>query len=218
MLGISYSFSQARRYPRHLDQLATLVDEPDLSFLTQECVAGQFGTTVDNVPSIDSSVSVFHSAVATFFSPGDPCGTHGMRREHIYSTPSWRGRGQRHDCGFVVDDDEIPGMRGMNIARVQLLFSFEFDGIYFPCALVEWFDRVRHDDATGMWIVRPALSHGMREKSVIHLDSFLRAAHLIPVFGEERVPRELDRTMSLDTFREYYVNKYIDHHAFEIAY
>jgi len=186
--------------------------------MTSECVATQLGAAIDHVPSIDSSISVFHSAVATFFSPGDPCGTHGMRRERLYSTPSWRGCGHRHDCAFVVGDEEKPGMRGMAVVRVRLLFSFELDGVYYPCALVEWFDRVRRDDATGMWVVRPDLSHGMREKSVLHLDSFLHAAHLIPVFGEKKVPRKLDRTHSLDAFPTYFVNKYIDHHTFEIAH
>jgi hypothetical protein len=79
-------------------------------------------------------------------------------------------------------------MRGMNIVRVWLLFSFEFNGIYFPYALVEWFDRVQHDDATGMWIVHPALSNRVCKKLVPHLDLFLHVVHLIPVFGKERLP------------------------------
>ncbi|KAI9443942.1 hypothetical protein H4582DRAFT_1791424, partial [Lactarius indigo] len=56
-----------------------------------------------------------HSAVATFFSSSDPCGTRGMRRERIRSTPSWRGHELRRNCAFIVEDDTQPGMLGMAV-------------------------------------------------------------------------------------------------------
>jgi hypothetical protein len=109
-------------------------------------------------------------------------------------------------------------MRGMVIVRVLLFFSFDLNGVYYPCALVEWFDRVQCDATTGMWIVWPALIHGRHDKSVIPLDSFLRAAHLIPVFSDKKLPQAIDYTQSLDKFSAYFVNKYIDHHAYKIAF
>ena len=45
--------------------------------MMQECIANQVGTTADDI-SLIGVVSVFHSAVATFFAPSDPSGTHGM--------------------------------------------------------------------------------------------------------------------------------------------
>lgn len=50
-------------------------------------------------------------------------------------------------------------------------------------------------------------------------DSIVRAAHLMPVFGSGFTPKHLTPALSLTTiFRGWYVNKYIDHHAFEIAF
>jgi hypothetical protein len=73
---------------------------------------------------------------------------------------------------------------------------------------------------TGMWIMTPDLN---REKqrflAVVHLDCILRGAHLIGVAGKEFMPvRDFDFSDSLDAFNAFYVNKYADHHAHEIAF
>ncbi|KAG2030712.1 hypothetical protein BDR03DRAFT_936581 [Suillus americanus] len=104
-------------------------------------------------------------------------------------------------------------MRGLDIAR--------HDGIMYPCALVQWFKRVADspDEITGMWVVEPELlEDGAHCVSVIHLDSIFRAAHLIPVFGGDFVPTNLTYSQTLDAFCTYYVNNFIDHHAYEIAF
>jgi hypothetical protein len=54
--------------------------------------------------------------------------------------------------------------------------------------------------------------------SVIHVDCIFRAAHLIGVYGQHFLPKTLKFHHSLDVFFLFYVNKYIDHHAFEIAF
>ncbi|KAG2127157.1 uncharacterized protein EDB93DRAFT_1096762 [Suillus bovinus] len=46
----------------------------------------------------------------------------------------------------------------------------------------------------------------------------IRTAHLMPVFGHEFVPTYLSYMQTLDAFRTYHVNKYIDHQAFEIVW
>ena len=71
---------------------------------------------------------------------------------------------------------------------------------------------------TGMWVVCPDSTRGIRDRSVLHLDSFLRGAHLIPVYGDETLPVDFHYSYSLDTFQAFYVNKFIDHHANEIAF
>jgi hypothetical protein len=107
----------------------------------------------------------------------------------------------------------------MVVVRIKLLFSFRYNDVQFPCALVEWFDRVGYDNSTGMWIVRPSSTRSRRDKSVLHLDSLLRAAHLIPVYGgNQRMPLDFHYSYSLQAFGVYYVNKYIDHHANELAF
>jgi len=186
--------------------------------MTLECIASQLGTAANCLPPLKSKISVFHSAIATYHAPSDPSGLHGMRRERIRSTRSWLGKGPRHDCAFIVEDEEKSGMRGMNVVRVRLFFSFEYKDVYYPCALVEWFSRVRCDPVSGMWVVRPDITRGRRDQTVLHLDSFLRGAHLIPVFGNQKLPHDFHYKYSLDAFQAFYVNKYIDHHANEIAF
>jgi hypothetical protein len=195
-----------------------VIGEPDLPYLAQECVAQQLRVSPDAVDLSSCKISVFHSAIATFFAPSDVSGTHGMRRERIRSTPSWRGREPRRDCVLVVEDPDEIGMSGMNVVQVQLFFSIFYRDVLYPVALVDWFKRGGCDPVTGMWVVYPDTSYGTRDRSVLHLDSFLRAAHLIPVYGNGTLPLDFHFSYSLHAFEGYYVNKYIDHHAHEIAY
>ncbi|KAF8871348.1 hypothetical protein BD779DRAFT_1454113 [Infundibulicybe gibba] len=143
-----------------------------------------------------------------------------MRHERIRAAPSWYGKGPRYDCALVVDDQDTPGMRGMSVVRVKLFFSFEHQNETYPCALVEWFKLRGNspDPTTGMWRVVPELKHGERVVSVLHLDTFLRGAHLLPVFGDNFLPHNFHFSYSLDAFEAYYVNQFADHHAHEIIF
>ena len=70
-----------------------------------------------------------------------------------------------------------------------------------------------------MWIVEPDnVLYGAPSAAVIHLDMILRAAHLLPVFGEHSVSKRLTHEQTLDKFTSFYVNKYADHHAFAVAF
>ncbi|KAG1906308.1 uncharacterized protein F5891DRAFT_1182556 [Suillus fuscotomentosus] len=156
-----------------------------------------------------SKISVFNSASSRFYAPSDLSGIGGMRVEHIRSCPIWRNEYQRHDCVFVNTDSSLPGMQGLEVAHVRAFFSFS------------WFDKVGDapDEDTGMWIVRPGFgADSAPGYAVIHIDSIYRAAHLIPMYGVQFVPQELKFYHSYDAFQAYYVNKYADHHAFEIAF
>ncbi|KAH9021931.1 hypothetical protein EDB84DRAFT_1511344 [Lactarius hengduanensis] len=215
---VSLARTRAPNYPDDIEGLSLCVGEPNLPYLTQECIGGQLGISPDAIVISTCKISVFHSAVATFFALSDISGAHGMRRERIRSTPSWRRREPRRDCAFVIEDDTKPGMLGMNVVRVQQLFSLIYDDLLYPCALVEWFTRMNRDPVTGMWVVCPDITRGTRDRTVIHLDSILRGAHLIPAFGNDQLPLDFHFSYSLDVFKAYYVNKYIDHHTHEIAF
>jgi hypothetical protein len=206
-----------RGYPRDMESLSIYIGEPDLIYLTQDCLATQTNTTMEDLYPLGTA-SVFHSAVATFFAPSDISGTCGWRRERIRSAPSWRGGAPRRDCAFIVEDEGMAGMAGMAVVRILLFFSVTYNGVQYPCALVEWFQRMGRDPITGMWVVCPDRTRGRRDKTVVHLDSFLRAAHLIPVYGKQKIPLDFDHSYSLDTFEAYYVNKYIDHHSYEVVF
>ena len=71
-----------------------------------------------------------------------------------------------------------------------------------------------------MWMVHPDIDQHRRRRviSVIHIDSILRAAHLMGVCGSSFIPDNPTYSTSLQAFRTFYVNKYADHHAHEIAY
>ena len=170
---------------------------------------------------------MYHSAVATFRTPSNPSGPGGMYREAIRSTPQWtRGDipGPRRDCVFVDGGEPgARGMRGLLVARVYLFFKFSFANVEYPCALVHWYTRIgtEPNEPTGLWTVEPEYARGghYRNMGVIHLDSIIRGAHLLPKFpSNTRVYREINYTQTLDVFRSLYVNKYVNHHTFEIAF
>ena len=110
-------------------------------------------------------------------------------------------------------------MLSLDVVRVLLFFSFWYEDVLYPCALVRWFKFISDepDEDTGMWMVEPEDNGGSPIITVIHLDCIIRAAHLIPIYGPNPVPDGVTSHNSLDAFGAYYINKFADHHAFEIA-
>ncbi|KAI0071438.1 hypothetical protein K474DRAFT_1687078 [Panus rudis PR-1116 ss-1] len=221
----------ARGYPTYIDNLGQFINEPELSKYVAHFLYQQRNPHDDRSPeeipmhelpcTRDIHLRVFHSAATTYFAPSDVHGINGMHRERIRAIPKWRNGPGRYNCILVETDSALPGFRGLHVARVRLFFDFTYSGKQYPCALVEWFipESDGPDEVTGMWIVKPErLRGGRRAKSVVHLDSVLRAAHLIPAFGKEHVPANFSHTWSLDCFNAYYVNKYADHHMYEIVF
>ncbi|KAG1870501.1 hypothetical protein C8R48DRAFT_596843 [Suillus tomentosus] len=171
-------------------------------------------------PRHEGGLYVFNSAATTFYAPSDPSGVGSMRREQIRACPLWRNVSPHNDCVFVNTNSDLEGMKGLEVARVKCFFSFKFDWVTYPCALVQWFDKVSDcaDEDTGMWIVRPSVhDDGTPNFAVIHIDTVYRAAHLIPVYGPDFIADDIKYFHSYDAFRSFYVNKFADHHAFEIA-
>jgi hypothetical protein len=164
---------------------------------------------------------VFPSSVATFYAPSDLCGAGGTRTERICAVNSWRGGRSRCNCVFINNDLtplDSSNLRELDVARVRLFFSFTHDGVLYPCALINQllFIGDQPDEVTGMWIVERPCHPSLL---VVPLNAIYRAAHLIPVYRDkERLSKEVSSDNSLDKFQFYYVNKYIDHHAFELAH
>ena len=166
-------------------------------------------------------ISVFSLAAASYYTPSDPSGVCGIRREHIRATPSWRQGPAHYDCTFVNSNLELDrdSMHGLRIARILLFFSFVFNDKTYPCALVHWFSpsAEERDEDTGMWMVQPEVEDdGSPTISVLHLDRIFHAAHLLPIYGDDPIG-SISPHDSLDVFHAFYVNKYIDHHAFQIT-
>ncbi|KAJ7676822.1 hypothetical protein DFH06DRAFT_1291713 [Mycena polygramma] len=162
----------------------TELSSPSRSFLDDQLSSDKYPVASDTSDAaFDLSLyplSVYHSAVATFYAPSDPSGIRGMRRERIRSTPKWmKHSGPRRDCAFVVENQNERGFRGMSVVRIRLFFSFTYDGIDYPCALVDWFKKVGRspDLETGMWIVEPEMRGKAQLTTIVHLDTLLRGAH-----------------------------------------
>lgn len=212
-------------FPEALDLFAYLIDHP--------------GAEDDQAPELLTRISVFHSATAVFYAPSDISGVGGMRKEVIRATPSWRGGSPRYDCVYVETDNNLEGFRGLHVARIKLFFSFKYLDQSIECVLVHWYETVGEapDADTGMWIVQPkynvvASTRNRRNRAaapsgapnkepniaIISAGTILRSAHLIPVYGDGFIPVGLQFSDSLDKFDKFFVNKYIDHHAYEIAF
>jgi hypothetical protein len=179
------------------------------------------------LPSYKACISIYPTAVATFYAPSDLCGVGGMRSEQIRALPNWRNSScGRFDCVFIWHNDESQiqnGPHAFDVARVRLFFVLLYNRVRYTCALVHDFCLAADsaDEDTGMWIVCPAfdLDHHHLAR-VITLSSVYRAAHLVPVFGyeHEKIAKHTTADSSLDDFDYFYINKFIDHHAFEIAF
>ncbi|KAH9029816.1 hypothetical protein EDB85DRAFT_2074389 [Lactarius pseudohatsudake] len=228
-------------YPDHkgtVTSITTYIKQPTFPALVQRFLYYQLSSgsrpnadtsdsetlRVRGLPVSNKKVSLYTSASSIFFAPSDPCGVHGLRREQIRSTWSWRKGPSRHDVVLVNMGDggnkDLP-MSGYAVARVLLFFSLEHGGDKFPAALVWWYtlsdDSARRDEATGMWLVeREYDQHEQPLLGVVHIDTIFRAVHLLPYFGREPVRMHFSYTDTLDSFANYYVNKFADHHSFEI--
>ncbi|KAI6025193.1 hypothetical protein BKA83DRAFT_4124914 [Pisolithus microcarpus] len=100
--------------------------------------------------------------------------------------PMWRQEGPHYGCAFVIMDPELEGMCGE-----------------------------APDELTRMWMVHPSFtSNHQCNLAVIHVDTIFHAAHLIPLYGQDCVLREILPCHSYDTFYGFYVNKFADHHTF----
>lgn len=176
-------------------------------------------------PRFSGKLSIYHSAVATYYAPSDTSGIGGMYRERIRATLTWnRGESSipRHDCVLVQVCPEGDGFRSTQAARVRLLFSIKHENKVIPCALVEWYETLSDapDEAVGMWVVKPEYTANRQRRvaTVVHLDSIVRGIHLIPVYRKQQVSRKHSYSTTLDDFKRFYINKYIDYHSFETVY
>ncbi|KAI5822540.1 hypothetical protein K523DRAFT_421984 [Schizophyllum commune Tattone D] len=216
-------------YPRDLRRLSVHVGYPELPELVRRFLYEQLqeeDEIIADPPLVDCPdlfgnevFLVYHSARAVFRAPSDMSGIHCARQEFIRASPNWRKGGPRYDCVFAGAGD-APGFAGLQVLRVKLFFSFTYMEQTYPCALVEWFHPVddQPDRDTGMFIVEADMAdNGEREISVVHTDTLLRAAHLLPVF-DGPIPPKFSSLYTYDAFDTFFVNKYADHHSHEIAF
>ncbi|KAJ7862732.1 hypothetical protein B0H13DRAFT_2566139 [Mycena leptocephala] len=194
-----------RRVPRDVGLLALHMEQPRLPELIRRFLFDQLNPNapvsgarvpLEQCPEFSERIYLYNSARAVFYAPSDVSG--------------------------VGHDKDLAGFQGLHAARVRMLLRFKFRGIDYPCALIHWFSvrGERPCPETGMWIVTPdSVRGGEPSLAVVHLDCLLRGAHLIGVAGKDFIPiHNFGFSDSLDAFKAFYVNKYADHHAHEIAF
>lgn len=103
-----------QKYPRKVHELALQIDQPDLPnhirrFLFNQRHPNDLFPTQDEDMSLstffEDKISVFHSAIATYYAPSDHSGIYGMHKQCIRSTPSWRQGPPRRDCVFIEKNE-----------------------------------------------------------------------------------------------------------------
>lgn len=230
---VAFTLFKVARIRREIDTVSAWLNIPDLTHLISRFLYRQEQS--DSEASSDSDISnhilarpqyhvkvyVYPSAASTYFAPSDKSGLGGMFRERIHSVPTWRNGPARHDCVFVEHSPNLPGFQGLHVAQIRAFLRLKHGKETYPCAVVNWFSTVEDVPCpiTGMWKVRRDTDHnGRRILDIVHLNAILRGAHLIGIAGDSFVPKEVDHTNALDVFKSFYVNKYIDYHAHEIAF
>jgi hypothetical protein len=117
---------------------------------------------------------------------------------------------------------DVGGVRGFEVARVFLIFSFWHENKEYPSALIHWYSHVgsEPDEETGLWMVEPDTDDsGDPHLAIIHLDSIYRAVHLLPAHRNNTfVDHAITMHSSLDSFKLFYINKYADHQSFEVLW
>ena len=152
------------------------------SFLCEQPKLGPFSS----LPSfyLLDNVYIYSSTIATFYTPSDLCGTGSICCKHIHAVTSWRCGPPWYDSIFVNTNESEPGMCGLSVVRARLFFAVTVNHVKYHCALVHWYSILRDslDGCTGMWIVEPdILDDGQPWTAIIHLDSVVYLAHLLPI-------------------------------------
>ena len=104
----------------------------------------------------------------------------------------------------------------MTVGQVMGFMGIPYDGMWHPCALIDWFEKVSEvpSDVTGMYEIQPKLDElGQQVTSIVHIDAIFRAVNLSPVFRSTVMPLEFHYSYTLDAFDSFYVNKYGDYHS-----
>ena len=101
--------------------------------------------------------------------------------------------------------------------HVYLFFRFLHSSINYSCTLIHWYSiSSEPDPSTGLWVIQPEFIHqGMHHMGVIHLDSIVHGAHLLPRFlSDISVYWEINYTNVLDVYTSFYVSE----HHFQVTF
>ncbi|KAF8330618.1 hypothetical protein F5887DRAFT_1064070 [Amanita rubescens] len=194
------------------DRLVNDADQPNLKSLILQFLQEEMDIEEVDPEDIHQSFAIFNSAVlAIVHAPSDPSGIGGMRREFIRATHSWRKGAPRFDCMLYKGNTANPrDMHNLQVVRARLFFWFGYKNQLYSCALVHWFKTLEDepDDETGMWKIEPIYAADVAVRDLV------RAVHILPVFDSSFTEKDLTFNQTLDKFKLFYVNKFIDNNSF----
>jgi hypothetical protein len=223
-------FHSVPKIPRKIEPLSRHLGIPQLSAIISRFVYMQENPgdetppnliPLEDCPRYNGKILVYPSAVAVYRAPSDISGTSNMRYERIRCVSCWRDGPPRQDCVFVEQDSGLEGFRGLFVGQVEAFLKIKHKTRSYPFAVMSTFSPVSNSPCpdTGMWIVERDLDeNGEKLMTAVHVDSIIRGAHLIGIAGNSYIPKDLQYSDSLNAFRRFYVNKFIDYHAHEIAW
>ena len=165
----------------------------------------------------DLKVMIVRSATCVYFPLSDHNGI-TPKREILRATPSWRNSLPHHDT-VLVKMGLSPGPHSLLVAWLHLLFSFMKLNTRHNIALIHWYSYLGDslDEDTGMWVVRKKRgSDGLPIIDFIYIDTIVQSCQLFPIYGRGMIPCQVTHMTSLNCFQAYYVNKFADHHSFEL--
>ncbi|KAI6020741.1 hypothetical protein BKA83DRAFT_4464457 [Pisolithus microcarpus] len=178
-----------------LEHLPTIVEEFLLQQQNPDDCHGLDEVPLSECPTYGNKIAVINSAAALFYVPSDISGISGMQCEYICSCHLWQNGPPQYDC--------LKGMRSLDVVTC------------YPF-------RDEPDADTGMWIICPVFTtHHCPSIAVIHVDTIYHTAHLILLYATQpvshtKVPQSIKPHHSYDVFTTFYVNKFINHHAFSL--
>jgi hypothetical protein len=179
------TFTVCRVFPK---DIAAEVGQPDLPDLIRQFIynkehpddVSDASIPTSDLPRLGGRITIYPSARITFRAPGDTSGS-GMLRQRIHAVKSWRNGPGRYDMVFVNTGSSAGGTRGLDVARVKLLFSYSHFGDKHPCALVHWFEFSCVGDPSDLnkaiRVIKP--DGDERLSSVIPLGSIVRVANVV---------------------------------------
>ena len=170
-----------------------------------------------------ATIRVYHHAHATFYSPSDMSGWEGMHSEIIQCTPCWHKECAHYNTVLLKLND-VSSIASMVVTRVRLFFTLHLwdnQNTVYLCTLVDHYKILgrQPDHVMSMWKVSlDKVNNNQVLQSVEPLDSIVCAVHLLPVFGTGYIPDHWPYSLTLDSFQQFYINKYADHHSHQIIY
>ena len=198
--------------------MVNYADQPNLESLILCFLREEMDIEEVNLGDIHRSFAIFNSAVAIVHAPSDPSGIGGMRREFIRAMHSWRHGASHFDCMLYKGNTANPrGMHDLQVVQAHLFFWFGYKNQLYSCALVHWFKTLgdEPDDETGMWKIEPIFSaDGKPLATVVAVRDLVRAVHILPIFDSSFTEKNLTFNQTLDKFKLFYINKFIDNSSF----